>query len=132
MNEHITDNLVRLVTKPKTGSEVFHASRQALGFALHDFWRWSVSDLVSNATRGRLAEFIVASALGISSDVRDEWSPYDLLSPEGLKIEVKSAAYIQSWHWSYPFRYPICNLVSAALVVHFLMHTFIGPPLTGF
>jgi hypothetical protein len=69
---------------------------------LHDFWRWSVSDLVSNATRGRLAEFIVANALGISTTavVRDEWSPFDLQTPEGVKVEVKSAAYIQSWYQS--------------------------------
>ena len=53
--------------------------------------------MVSNVTRGRLAEFIVANALGIATDsVRDEWSAYDL-EKSGLKIEVKSSAYIQSW-----------------------------------
>jgi hypothetical protein len=58
-----------------------------------------VSDLVSNATRGRLAEFIVATALGVvKGQVRDEWSAFDLTSPSGVKIEVKSAAYLQSWH----------------------------------
>jgi len=46
-----------------------------------------------------LAEFIVAKALGITTDcVRDEWSAYDLMMCDGTKIEVKSAAYVQSWH----------------------------------
>jgi hypothetical protein len=45
-----------------------------------------------------LAEFIVASALGIDLSIpREEWSAWDLTSPEGIQIEVKSAAYLQSW-----------------------------------
>jgi hypothetical protein len=57
-----------------------------------------MSDLVSNATRGRLAEYIVARALGISTDmIRDEWGAVDLTTAAGLKVEVKSAAFIQSW-----------------------------------
>jgi hypothetical protein len=72
---------------------------QASGFTLLDFWRWSTSDLVSNVTRGRLAEFIVATALGIDvSGVRNEWDPFDLVTTSGLKIEVKSAAHVQSWY----------------------------------
>lgn len=95
------DNLIRLTCQPKTGCERFRADDKDLDFGLYDFWRWSLSDLVSNATRGRLAEFIVAKALSISTDtVRDEWGAYDLKMPEGIKIEVKSAAYIQSWHQS--------------------------------
>ncbi len=54
--------------------------------------------MVSNATRGILAEFIVANALGIElNDVRDEWRAFDLITPEGITVEVKSAAYIQTW-----------------------------------
>lgn len=90
-------------TKPtiKTGLEPLTYDSKPTGFTLLDFWRWSVSDLLSNATRGRLAEFIVASAIGINrTAVRDEWSAYDLESDEGIKIEVKSAAYVQSWYQS--------------------------------
>lgn len=95
------DNLIRLTCEPKTGRERFRTDDQVLDFSLCDFWRWSMSDLVSNATRGRLAEFIVAKALSISTEtVRDEWGAYDLETPEGIKVEVKSAAYIQSWHQS--------------------------------
>jgi len=90
-----------LITSPKTGCESFCADATPLGYTLKDFWIWSVSDLVSNATRGRLAEFIVAKALGIATDVsREEWEAFDLKTMEGKKIEVKSAAYIQSWNQS--------------------------------
>lgn len=66
---------------------------------LADFWRWSVSDLVSNATRGRLAEFIVAQALAVPTDgVRDEWAVFDLETQDGIRVEVKSAGFVQSWH----------------------------------
>jgi hypothetical protein len=64
---------------------------------LLDFWRWSAYDLVSNATRGVLAEYSVATALGIADGVRSEWNSFDLLTKDGIKIKVKSAAYLQSW-----------------------------------
>jgi hypothetical protein len=83
----------------RTGSERFHSQNAVLPFTLLDFWQWSVSDLVSNATRDRLAEYLVAKALGISTaDVRDEWAAYDLITPSGIRVEVKSAAYLQAWH----------------------------------
>lgn len=83
----------------RTGDEPFHRAGEPLGFNLADFWAWSVSDLVSNATRGRLAEYLVARALRISTaGVRDEWAAYDLLTPTGIRIEVKSAAYLQAWY----------------------------------
>ncbi len=63
-----------------------------------DFWKWFGSDLSNNVIRGALAEFIVALALDIADGVREVWSPFDLLSKEDIKIEVKSAAYLQSWH----------------------------------
>ncbi len=68
-----------------------------LDFRLIDFWRWNQSCLLENRTRGILAEFLVKQALKIPMPVRSEWEDYDLITPDGLKIEVKSAAYIQSW-----------------------------------
>lgn len=90
----------KLNVKPKTGKEAFEFNGQALHLSLIDFWRWSVSDLVSNAARGVLAEYIVASALGLAGadKVRSEWDAYDLLTSDGIKVEVKSAAYLQSWY----------------------------------
>ncbi len=84
--------------KPKTGKEPFHQQAQPLSFTLLDFWAWSQSDLTNNTLRGIIAEFIVMKALGISQPFRIEWDAYDLITETGLKIEVKSAAYLQSWH----------------------------------
>ena len=62
-----------------------------------DFWRWAYSDLLGNTERGAVAEYLVASALGISREDRISWNSYDLLSKEGIKVEVKASAYIQTW-----------------------------------
>ena len=91
------DELRRVVPLCKDGQEEFRSDGSVVA-KLQEFWAWSVSDLLSNATRGRLAEFIVAKAVGLRPDaVRDEWSAFDIETPGGMKIEVKSAAYVQSW-----------------------------------
>ncbi len=81
----------------KTGGETFQNGTSSLDFSLLNFWQWSASDLVSNALRGRLAEFLVAQALGVADGLRVEWDAYDLRTSKGLTIEVKSAAYVQTW-----------------------------------
>jgi hypothetical protein len=94
----VVDNLGQIQVKRKFGRESFHADGSNLSFSLLDFWQWSGSDIVSNVTRGVLAEYIVACALGIDTrGAREEWAAYDLQLPSGIKIEVKSAAFIQSW-----------------------------------
>lgn len=83
----------------KTGDEVFRSADGKPLFTLLDFWRWSGSDLIDNTYRGVVAEFLVAKALGIlTNGVRQSWMPFDLQTSDGIKIEVKSAAYVQSWH----------------------------------
>ena len=62
-----------------------------------NYWSWAHSDLMGNTERGILAEYIVACSLGIEKQEREEWAPYDLLSKEGIKIEVKSSGYLQTW-----------------------------------
>ena len=84
-------------TTRKTGSESFITNNTPLPFTLLDFWQWSSSDLVGNAMRGVLAEYIVASAVGCTGGSRTEWDAYDIETDSGIKIEVKSASYIQSW-----------------------------------
>lgn len=64
---------------------------------LVDFWRWAYSDLIGNAERGALAEYIVACALGIASAERVSWDKYDLITEDGIAIEVKTSGYIQTW-----------------------------------
>src|SRR5271169_532009 len=90
-------DLPPLVAQRKNGSEQFRYDGKDSGFELLDFWQWSVSDLVSNVSRGILAEYIVARALGLAKGIRNEWDAFDLRTESGLKVEVKSAAYVQSW-----------------------------------
>ena len=91
-------SLDKIQTVLKTGREQLTLDNKSLNFSLSDFWRWSVSDILSNATRGCFAEFIVATATNIDiTIVRDEWSEYDLVTPDKIKLEIKSSAYLQSW-----------------------------------
>lgn len=97
----VTTKLPRIVARRLCGSESFTERGRALGFDVLSFWRWGWSDLLNNATRGVLAEYLVAQALGVADGaVREPWDAYDLTSREGIKIEVKSASYIQSWFQS--------------------------------
>ena len=91
--------LNRMLPTRKSGCEQFSDGSKGLDFDLLSFWQWSASDLLSNATRGIVAEYLVARALDADPEgIRDEWAAYDLRTKAGVKIEVKSAAYIQSWH----------------------------------
>jgi hypothetical protein len=85
-----------------TGQEPLHRAGQPLDTRLLDFWRWSASDVLSNALRGVLAEYLVAVDLGVADGIRTEWDRYDLQTRRGITIEVKSAAYAQSWHQKRP------------------------------
>lgn len=79
-------------------NEPFKQESQQLDFQIVDFWKWCMSDLVENRNRGILAEFLVMKALGISSHTRLEWDTYDFQTADEIKIEVKSAAYLQAWN----------------------------------
>jgi len=92
------NNLDSIVARLKSGGEHLEFENTKIGYTLLDFWRWSVSDILSNATRGRFAEFIVGTAIGLKiENLRDEWDAFDLKTEDGIKIEVKSASFIQSW-----------------------------------
>ena len=45
-----------------------------------------------------LAENSVAQALGVPDGIREEWAPYDLKDPRGIKVEMKSSPFLQTWH----------------------------------
>jgi len=99
-NQHrrLRPQFYKVKAKPKTGKEPISNNGVNTKYTLLDFWKWSVSDVLNNVTRGRLAEFIVGTAVGINPKIlREEWDSYDLTTDEGIKIEVKSASYIQSW-----------------------------------
>lgn len=93
------NELKAIQAKPKTGNEFLTDNGEKTEYNLLAFWSWSVSDILSNATRGRFAEFVVGTAVGLDpKNLRDEWDAYDLKTDNGIKIEVKSAAYIQTWN----------------------------------
>lgn len=79
------------------GNEPFTLHGSDTSIMLQDFWRWAYSDLLNNTHRGVLAEFLVHSALETKDVARADWLPFDLTSPSGLRIEVKSSAYLQAW-----------------------------------
>lgn len=81
----------------KTGKETFLNGVDGLHKTLYDFWAWAFSDLVGNTERGKLAEFIVAMAVSATDGISGSWESYDLLSSDGIRIEVKASAYLQSW-----------------------------------
>lgn len=83
-----------------TGNEEFTLHGKSAGITVMDFWRWAFSDLIDNTQRGVMAEFLVYSSLKSEyppTQMRENWLPFDVTSPSGRRIEVKSAAYIQAW-----------------------------------
>ena len=91
------ESLPPLQVFPKTGAEPLRCGDTLLEQTVLEFWRWSSSNLAGNALRGIFAEYLVASVLGLTETCRVEWDAFDLKTPSGLRIEVKSAAYLQSW-----------------------------------
>ncbi|MFF3979626.1 hypothetical protein [Streptomyces sp. NPDC001828] len=85
------------VLDPLRGDEAFTgASRPADPFTVLDFWRYAMPDLRTNTTRGLLAEFLVHRALGARTR-NVEWESFDVLTEDGLRVEVKASAYVQAW-----------------------------------
>lgn len=87
-----------------SGSEPLQLHKTPTKYLICDFWAWTSSDLLNNTLRGSYAEFIVAAALDLSDTLktpRKDWTAYDLYYPldrkTGIRIEVKSAAYLQAW-----------------------------------
>ena len=91
-----------LDVKRLTGDEPIKADGAAGDKRLVDFWAWSTSDLVNNSTRGVLAEYLVAIALGVADGVRVPWGAYDIVTPTGIRVEVKSSSRWQSWYQRAP------------------------------
>lgn len=100
----MVDNEYRAVNATqKTGQEPLTSQGRNQGKQLVDFWRWASSDLLSNTSRGMFAEYVVGLALDCVADqVRREWDAIDLVTPECVGVEVKSAAYLQTWSQERP------------------------------
>ena len=94
-------DLVALAPKQLSGTEHFHQGRVEFPLTVGAFWSWAYSNLAANNLRGHLAEFLVASDLGVTDKARIEWDDFDLCTKDSqIKVEVKSAAYLQSWNQS--------------------------------
>jgi hypothetical protein len=86
--------MVPTPASPLIGTERF----AGLDARVVDFWRWAFSDLRDNTTRGILAEYLVARAVGDLRKLRVGWANFDVLAPDGTTIEVKCSAFLQSWN----------------------------------
>lgn len=84
------------------GTERFSVASLSLQADVLGFWQWSCSNLLGNTLRGQLAEYLVGLVLGCAEGVRQEWDAHDLAWQDAdgapIRIEVKSAAYLQSWY----------------------------------
>lgn len=94
VSEPMVENVMITPTAPTllSGAERFIG----LDASVTDFWAYAVRDLRTNTTRGLLAEWLVARAVG-ANEIQPEWAAFDVLSPRGVRIEVKTSAYLQSW-----------------------------------
>lgn len=76
------------------GNEKFTLDGNDTGISVSEFWSWAYSDLLNNTLRGVLAEFLVKKSFSFLPPPREilrtDWTPYDLTSPSGRRIEVKS------------------------------------------
>lgn len=78
------------------GTEKFEFDGEELDYDFIDFWRFHYSNIYD--IQGRIAEFIVAKALGIHASQNDQyWTLWDL-TYRGLRIEVKETSYYHSFN----------------------------------
>lgn len=66
---------------------------------LGEYRAWATYDLLDPGERARVAEFIVGKALHSLGMGRQPTRPYSLETSEGCRIDVRSAARLQSWGW---------------------------------
>lgn len=79
-----------------TGKEKFIFNDQEQGFDMLDFWRFHYSNIYD--IQGRIAEFIVAKALGIHTSQNDQyWTLWDMTYKD-IKVEVKETSYYHSFN----------------------------------
>ncbi|OLF11525.1 hypothetical protein BLA60_11195 [Actinophytocola xinjiangensis] len=67
------------------------------------FATWLLGDLRDNTDRAKFAEWLVARALGAdTTHPRDPWAGWDVLTPDGITVEVKCTGLLQSWSSTTP------------------------------
>ncbi len=88
-------NLDAIINTKRTGNEQIIGTRK--NRTIIDFWKWAYSDLIGNTERGAVAEYLVAVACDVEDKPRISWDSFDLQLKNGVSIEVKSSAYLQTW-----------------------------------
>jgi len=93
------------------GNEVFTDAGAPLTLSVLDYWQWSESDLAGRAQHAKIAEFLVAFALGATQTAFDPELPYTLLDPRGIELVVSTHSDVNDWdHYKAPpiafHRYP--------------------------
>ena len=78
------------------GDSVFGAGAPK-GAKVLEFWQWAFGDLSDDDIKGIFAEWLVAKILDIPSKRRISWANSDLITSEGIRIEVKTSSHWQSW-----------------------------------
>ena len=88
----------RICAKRLTGAEEFSNTGRGIEVNVLQYWAWSHSNPNANIDRCMVAEFLVASALGVDGhpSLRDPWGDSDIIEGD-MRVEVKSSAYIQDW-----------------------------------
>ena len=88
------------------GSEHFIANGEEISVTMSDFWKWSYPDFLDNSRRNTLSKFIVASSIGQSGhflpDGSAQWTPYDMLTGDGYRLQIEAASYLQSQDEEHP------------------------------
>lgn len=101
------------------GSEHFIANGEEISVTMSDFWKWSYPDFLDNSRRNTLSKFIVASSIGQSGhflpDGSAQWTPYDMLTGDGYRLQIEAASYLQSQDEEHPdfISYPINGMPDA-------------------
>lgn len=97
------------------GNENLINDGEYMPFTMLNFWQWAYSNLIHNMLRGTFADFVVKCALDTGgiitrSEIGTGLEPYDLEGPiipstgKTSRIEVKSAAFVQTWDIKHPDR----------------------------
>lgn len=80
-------------------SDVIEGQKIGLNHDLRvaEFFQWAFSDLCDDDIKGWFAEWLIAKICQIPTQRRVSWANSDLITPEGLRIEIKASAFWQSW-----------------------------------
>ncbi len=75
----------------------FDSTGPIADLAVFNFWNWAFRDLCDDDVKGIYIEWVIGKMLGIEGERRISWANSDLITLDGIRIEIKSTSYWQSW-----------------------------------